>query len=314
MAMITKAMAQDLDARHGVHGAISFRDSALGGVVAELRIAGATAAVALRGGQVLSYVPRGGIDALWLSPMSRLDGTKAVRGGIPVCWPWFGPHPSDPGQPAHGFVRRADWHVISTLAGADSAAISLAYRHPDGASAAPWRHLELVIEVRLGTTLDIALTTRNCGDAAMLISQALHTYFRVGDVSAIGIDGFDGCDYIDKLDMSAEKTDSGGTLLRRQRGPIAIAQEIDRIYLGSSDVVTVSDPILDRRITVANEGSASTVVWNPWIEKAARLGDLGPDGHHAFVCVETANADTDRRIVAPGGSHLLRTAIAVAPL
>lgn len=306
--------ARDLDAQYGIPGAVSFRDSSLGGVVAELGVGGATAVVALRGGQVLSYVPRGGVDALWMSPLARLDGSKAVRGGIPVCWPWFGPHPQDARLPAHGVVRSADWHVVSASRDGEGVRLRLAPPRDAALVATPWRALGLMLDVTLGATLDLALTTRNGGETAVEITQALHTYLRVGDVATIRIDGLDGCDFIDKVEAATRDAGGGGATASRQAGPVMIAGEVDRIYVGTRATVAVSDPALGRRIAVAKDGSASTVVWNPWIDKAARLGDLGPDGHRAFVCVETANAGTDRCTIAPGESHVLRAAIAVTPL
>lgn len=310
---VKRLTARELDASHGIPGAVSFRDSSLGGVVAELGARGATAVVALRGGQVLSYVPRGGADALWMSPLARLDGSKAVRGGIPVCWPWFGPHPDDARLPAHGVVRTVDWHVVS--ASRDGDGVRLRLGMPLGAALAdtPLRHLGLTLDVTLGDTLDLALTTLNGGDTAMEITQALHTYLGVGNVAAIRIDGLDGCDFVDKVERASADVERGGTVLSRQAGPVVITREVDRIYVATRETVVVSDPALGRRIAVSKEGSASTVVWNPWIDKAARLGDLGPDGHLGFVCVETANAGTDRCTIAPGLTHVLRATIAVTP-
>lgn len=296
--------AADLDARYGVPGALRFGESALGGVVAELTAGGASAVVALKGGQVLSYVPAPGArDALWLSPEARLDAARPARGGIPVCWPWFGPHPHEAAWPAHGVVRSAPWHVLSTGPAGACVGLRLGFKPDAVMTGKPGLGVEL--EVTLGNTLDLALVTRNDGPAAIEITQALHTYFHVGDIADVGITGLDGCDYVDKV--------QAGTL-RRQAGPVTIAGEVDRIYVGTVETVVIADPHLGRRISIAKGGSAATVVWNPWVEKAARLGDLGPDGYRRFVCVETANAGSDHRVIAPGGSHTLRASIAVAPL
>lgn len=304
--------ARQLEARHGVAGVVAFRDSGLGGVVAELRACGAVAVVALRGGQVLSYVPRDGEDALWLSPQARLDGSKAVRGGIPVCWPWFGPHPTDPRLPAHGVARTADWRVVSASGDAAAARLCLGFSAGGQVGDAPWGQLELTLDVVLGAKLEVVLSTHNRGDTAFALTQALHTYLRVGDVAAIRVDGLDGRAFIDQLDGPAR--DGGPVPLRRQAGPVTVAHEVDRIYLDTGDAVVVSDRAMARRMTVSKRGSASTVVWNPWLEKAARLGDLGPDGHRAFVCIETANAAADQRIIAPTATHVLGAAISVEPL
>lgn len=311
--------AGSLELRYGVPGAVAFRDSPLGGAVAELRAAGGTAVIALRGGQALSYIPHGGAEVLWLSPMARLDAGKAVRGGIPVCWPWFGPHPSGPGLPAHGVARMADWDVVSAAGDAATARLCLGLRSPRGAAAqngavAPWQNLELTLTVTLGATLDLELTSHNHGETAAVVTQALHTYLRVGDVAALRIAGLDGRDYVDQLAGPPRDAAHDGVELRRQAGEVTITGEVDRIYVGTGDTVIASDPVLGRRIAISKQGSLSTVVWNPWVEKAARLGDLGPDGYRSFVCIETANAASDRRVVAPNQTHVLAASIAVTPL
>lgn len=305
--------AGELDARHGVAGALRFSQSALGGVVAELAAGGATAVVALKGGQVLSYIPAScgaaeaghASDVLWLSPLARLDGARAVRGGIPVCWPWFGPHPREPAWPAHGMARTAAWQVLWTGKADGGVRLRLGFQPGAGVTGNPGHGVGVVLDVTLGDTLDLSLLTRNDGPDAIKITQALHSYFRVGDIGEVTIAGLEERAYVDQ-------TNSGE--LCRPAGPVTLESEVDRIYVGTEDAVIVTDPSLGRRISVAKAGSASTVVWNPWIDKAARLGDLGPDGYRRFVCVETANAGSDRRIIVPGGSHTLRTSIAVAPL
>lgn len=297
---------RDDERRFAIAGRVRFAASPLGSRVVELEHGGARAVVSPLGGQVLSYVPaKGAADVLWLSPQARIAPGKSIRGGIPVCWPWFGPHASDPAQPAHGVVRTAPWQVEDSGAGADGATVRLAWSGGDAARGAVAPGLGVAVVVTLGDRLTVDLVTTNGGAAAVAISQALHSYLAVGDVTRIAIDGLDGRDYVDKVD---------GGRIKRQQGPVVIDGEVDRVFQATGDRVTVADPVLGRRIVISKSGSASTVVWNPWVEKAARLGDLGPAGHLPFVCVETANAGSDGRTLAPGAIHVLRTEIAAEPL
>jgi len=290
-------------------GGVWFAQSPLGGIVAELAgPGGARATVALQGAQVLSYVPAGGREVLWLSPVGRLGTGKALRGGIPVCWPWFGPHPTGPGLPAHGLVRAASWHVSGSLAGSGGAAsVALAWRAPGGVpEGLARRELSARIEVTLADALEVALVTRNDGPRPVAITQALHTYLAVGDIGRVDVGGLDGRDYVDQIDANA---------MKRQSGTIGFAGEVDRIYTATTDSVTVDDPVLGRRLVVDKSGSLATVVWNPWIDKGRRLGDTGgDDGYRRFVCVETANAGPHRVSVAPGGEARLVARIRAVPL
>ncbi len=293
-----------LNAGFAQSGAIRF-ETRFDGPVACLSHRGSTAIVALQGAQVLSYVPAGGTELLWLSPVARLGTGKAVRGGIPVCWPWFGPHPEDGSKPAHGFVRAALWHLTATSAEHDGVRMVLDF---DATAIDPalWPHQAgVTLSVELRDKLKVTLETVNTGSTEIALTQALHTYLAVGEVCDVVISGLDGRRYIDQLDPSAAPV---------QSGPIRIAAEVDRIYQGSSDTVTVADPSLKRTIQIAKAGSASTVVWNPWTVKGARLGDLGADGYRHFVCIETANAGADIKTLRPGARHSLMQELSTGPL
>lgn len=295
-----------LNAGFGKRGAVHFAESPLGGIVAELNAGGARAVVALQGGQVLSYVPaegREGRDVLWVSPPARLGTGKAVRGGIPVCWPWFGPHPSDPSQPAHGFVRTVPWNVARTAGTADAARVVLSCPFPPDRRLAWAGRAELTLEVALTDRLRLTLATRNLSDEALPLTEALHTYLAIGDVDAVSVGGLDGHDYIDKLDRN---------LVKQQIGGIRFSAEVDRIYADAGPMVTVMDGAWNRRIQLTKDGSASTVVWNPWIAKSERLGDMGPDGYRRMVCVETANCGDVLVTVPPGGTHEMSVTLAAS--
>jgi len=285
--------ADKLNARFAAGDAVRFTER-LGGCVANLRVADHTAVVALQGAQVLSFVPGKLGEVLWLSPVARLGAGKAVRGGIPVCWPWFGPHPQEAFKPAHGFVRARNWSVTEVASDGDEARIALAFEDFDEAL---WPHkAALQLEVILGETLRVALTTLNAGVAPFSLTQALHTYLRVGDIAHVRVEGLEGSPYIDQL--------QAGCVCESSR-PIVIDAEVDRIYQDTADRVCVHDGAEGRVIEITTTGSRSTVVWNPWIEKSARLGDMGEDGYRRMVCVETANAGRDAVTLEPGAHHTL---------
>ena len=239
-----------------------------------------------------------------MSPDARCRPGKAVRGGIPVCWPWFGPHPEDPGKPAHGYARTAPWEVRGTSATADATQLLLGLPlRPEYQALFPHAAaLEVTLAVSVGAQLRLSLTSRNTGSASVAFSQALHSYFNISSIAAVHITGLEGCAYIDKVD---------GGVRKLQQGAVTIGGETDRVYLHTDADSLIHDPGLRRRIRIRHEGSRSTVVWNPWSEKAAKLGDLGPDGHRHMLCVETANAADDARQLAPGGEHTLTAVISV---
>jgi glucose-6-phosphate 1-epimerase len=281
---------------HAIPGRVDIEQSPLGGPVVRLTSGRFQALVALHGAQVLNWTCDGQ-GLLWLSPTARIRDGKGVRGGIPVCWPWFADHPTDPAKPAHGFVRHRAWSLTATHATADGVSISLATATTE-ADRTLWPHqAEVRVTVTLGETLAVALETRNTGASPFPLTQALHTYFRVGDIGDVSVSGLEGRTYLDKLDGFARKTQSGA---------IAVAEEVDRIYLGDTSSVTLHDGGLGRRVLIEGTGSSSAVVWNPWTAKTARLGDMGsPEAFRQMICIETANAGDDIITLAPAQTHTL---------
>jgi glucose-6-phosphate 1-epimerase len=286
-----------LNARYGIPGQLTVKAGPGDLAMVEVANAQASATLALQGAQVLQWAPLGQQPVIWLSGAARYAIGKSIRGGIPLCWPWFGPHPSEADFPAHGFARTSLWEIVDTQVLADGATrIGLRLKHTD-ASRALWPHAaELECQISVAATLEIDLLTRNTGSASITIGQALHTYFAVSDVRRTRIEGLEGCHYLDKVDGGRRK---------EQMGPVSFVAETDRTYLDTAADCLIDDPGLARRIRIHKRGSRSTVVWNPWIEKATRLGDLGADGWLHMVCVESANAADDVVTVPPGAEHRL---------
>jgi glucose-6-phosphate 1-epimerase len=269
--------------------------------ICEVRHPCATARIAVNGAHLMEWTPAGEQPVLYLSPEAVLESGKPIRGGIPVCWPWFGPH-ADPRRPMHGYARILPWRLAK--ADADTAGVHLVFELEPGEAAGPWWEPRLAarLEMRIGMELDVVLATRNIGDEPLLLEEALHTYLTVGDIHRVRVSGLEGAAYLDTV---------GERVMRRQVGDIAFAGEVDRQY-ASFAAVAIADPALGRTLVVEKEGSATTVVWNPWIEKSKRLADLPDEAYLGFLCVEAANAGDGAVDLAPGMEHHLRTRVRLA--
>ncbi len=268
----------NLTARHGLE-------------VVEVETAASSAVVALQGAQVLSFAPRGQGDWLWVSPRARWAPGAALRGGIPICFPWFGPHPTEPGLPAHGFARTRGWRLQQARDLAGEAQLRLALASDDQSLKLFPHAFEARLTVTIGAGLSLAFEVANPGPAPLAFEAALHTYFAVSDISAVAVEGLAGCAYTDKV--------AGGDHRQEAGGPLRIDGEVDRVY-DSGEPVVLSDEAAGRRLRIVAAGAGSTVVWNPAAAKSAKLSDLGPDDHRRFVCVESG-AIGARRIAVPAG-------------
>jgi len=265
----------------------------------------ATAVISLQGAHVLSWVPKGEADVIWLSTDAKFALGKSVRGGVPICWPWFGAHESDTNFPAHGFARTVLWTVKQTQAlenGETQILFQLDTSALDETLQEMWPQATLAVyKITIGQTLTLELVTTNKSDEPLTLGQALHTYFNVFDIEQTTLTGLEGKDYLDK---------TAGFERKVQAGSIVIKQEVDRIYLQTADNVVIDD--VKRKIKIEKKGSLSTVVWNPWQEVANKMGDLGTEGYREMLCVESANAADDIMTIAAGESHTLRVCYSVS--
>lgn len=303
--MTTPQEIDSLNRRYGVPNQLRFAAGPGGFTVVEIDNAHARASLALEGGQVLTYTPAGQAPVVWLSPQARYEPGKSARGGIPVCWPWFGPHAGDPKQPAHGFARNSQWRVVETAPVNDGAVRIVIELIEQPEHRARWPHeARLQLHMSVGTHLAVELVTINTSANAIPLTEALHTYLHVGDIEATRIEGLNDTSYIDKVAHGTRAI---------QQGVLRISGETDRVYQNTGARVVVHDQQLKRRIVVDKRGSRSTVVWNPWIEKAQKLGDMGNDGYRHMLCIEAANALDDAVTVAPRSEHRLATTLHVEP-
>lgn len=269
-----------------------------------------TLLISQQGAQVLSYI-EGERPLIWLSDLASFKRGQPVRGGIPICWPWFANLGQNPpsvqamhlqpdSAPAHGFVRGVDWQLQGIQTSDDGIHLDFTFDirlnpQPD------WPHDALLqLHLHLDERLHIALTTCNRGDTNLTYSQALHSYFAVSDIRNVQIDGLQGSPYLDCLD---------GWKRQVQDGLQHFSGETDRVYLETADQLTIIDEAWQRRIHLHSSGSRSAVVWNPWISKSLRLSQFA---HHAWqnmLCIEHANAADDCKTLSPGERHILKACI-----
>jgi len=270
----------------------------------------ADALIALQGAQLLEYTPRGQPPVIWLSETAEFRRGSAVRGGIPVCWPWFGDLARNPDAvrtlaaapaPAHGLVRAQDWVLRGVIETDAHTEIRLAY--PGTHLPTHWR-ADLELTLRIGASLELQLSTRNTGGAPLVFSQALHSYFAISDVEHVEIAGLDQTPYLDTLDQWRE---------RRQPGQLRIDGETDRVYLETPELLRIDDAQWRRALQLRTRHSRSAVVWNPWIEKSKRLSQFKPDAWRRMLCIESANVMSDVVTLAPGEQQQLVVEIRSLP-
>lgn len=264
----------------------------------------ARAEIYFQGAHVAAWHPAGVRDpVLWLSARSHFAPGKPIRGGVPICFPWFGPHPENAAAPAHGFARLREWTLIEALedeAGTVRLALELA-----GEGLSPdWPHrFRAVHRIEIGSRLRMALEVRNDGTDPFTFEEALHTYFDVADIRTVSLTGLERGEYLDKL--------AGGRQSREGNDPIRFTAETDRVYLDTQAACTIDDPDRRRTITVSKSGSDATVVWNPWIAKAHAMPDFGDDEWTGMLCVETGNVNVHARTLAAGATHIMAAMLEV---
>ena len=261
------------------------------------------ARVSLHGGQVLSFVPTGFDDLLWVSPTTSCP-PKAIRGGVPICWPYFGRQGQPDDAVQHGHARVSRWPLTGVKSEADgSVVLKLALPLRDGVP------LELSMSLHVGRELRQSIDTQHRGESAYRLTQALHTYFRVVDATQVSVTGLDGLRYDDKYDGGTH-VQSGDWSLHDPRDP----GRSDRIYAGTGHRFDLIDPAGGRRIRLDTFGSRSLVVWNPGEVGARAIADMPDDDWRHFVCLEAANASDDAIELEPGQRHRLSQVISVSPL
>jgi D-hexose-6-phosphate mutarotase len=274
-----------------------------------LRVAGpeATADIYLHGAHVTAWAPRGAQPVLWTSPRSRYTADAAIRGGVPICFPWFGAHPADPAAPSHGFARLLDWELADAADEGDDVVVTLLLRDSATTRSSPWPHAFTArYTVRVGRRLTLGLTVVNEAEEGadpFTFEAALHTYLAVADVRQCSVHGLEGVPFLDR--------NGGPDPQPGQEQAVTFPGEVDRVYLRTPATTTVHEPADGRRVEVTAEGSDATVVWSPGAEKAAAMVDVGADAWTGFVCVETCNVRASAVRLGPGERHTMTATYAV---
>ncbi|MGO9512922.1 MAG: D-hexose-6-phosphate mutarotase [Steroidobacteraceae bacterium] len=293
-------------------GESTFRKGPGGLLFAQIENDLAKATLCLQGAQLTHWEPRSQAEPVtFMSATVQYSEGKSIRGGVPICWPWFGPHATDKARASHGFARNVLWEARAPVCLENGATQLSLFLSDSEKSRALWPYrFGLEYRVTVGEVLDLELTSTNTGSEAFPLSEALHTYFQVGDIGSVQVLGLDGSEFVDVADGGQRK---------RQDGPVTFAAEVDRVYVNTEATCTIVDPRLKRRIHISKRGGHSTVVWNPWEKKAAGLADLGVapatrGGWRQFVCVESANARDNTLTLAAGQSHCLAVQYEAEPI
>ncbi|MGO9203888.1 MAG: D-hexose-6-phosphate mutarotase [Limisphaerales bacterium] len=299
--MTTSTIQHDPDQK--TPGRVAFLDGQNELPMIEITTAWSTAEIYLPGAHVTQFRRRDEPPLLFMSQCSRFTEGQPIRGGIPVIFPWFGPRE---GLPQHGFARLKTWD-LKELVPASDGSVSLRFRLPDcpEASTLPPFTADYVVTVKDTLTLELIITNRST-DEVLTFEDCLHTYFEVGDCTAISIGGLKGVSYLDRVDHFAKKIETGEV--------VRIASEVDRTFLDASGPVEVLDPVLGRKILVEKQGSASTVVWNPWIAKSQQMPDFGNEEYRNMVCVESGNVAANEIKLPPAQTRSMTVKLSSGPL
>lgn len=293
--------AEQLGAEFRIAGVLDFVN--VGDLVkAVVTTDGTTGELFLQGATITRWDPAGGRPAIFVSPKSIFAPGTAIRGGIPVIFPWFGPHKSAKEAPQHGFVRTAPWRLDGVERGAGSVTLTLSVGSDEVTSPYWPEPYRAVYAITFGRTLSLSFTVQNRAPRPVAFEEALHTYFAVSDVAQIAVSGLDGRTYIDKTDAMQRKT---------QHGDVRLAKETDSLYLDTPDRRAIEDAAWNRRIVVDSSNARSTIVWNLWAEKAAAMRDMGDQAWRDFVCVETGNAADNEVRLGADSEHKMTTQYAV---
>jgi glucose-6-phosphate 1-epimerase len=300
--MANEQRAEELQKQFGIPNALKFETAPGGLVHAVVTTPEAEGDVYLQGAHVAHWTPKGQRSVLFMSPKSLFALGKAIRGGVPIIFPWFGARGDGKPGPAHGFARTMAWEVESTKAEAGKVTVRLVLKANDATRALGYGPFTVRFSVSFGAVLEMELETHNEAPSEFVFEEALHTYFAIGDIGQASVTGLDGTTCIDKTD---------GFKRKQQSGPVTVAKETDQVHLNTKATCVVHDPVWKRRLVIDKSGSDSTVVWNPWKEKTAGMADMAPGDWHDMICVETTNAADNAVHLAGGATHTMRAVVKV---
>lgn len=287
-------MIEQLNQKFAVGNSLKFVRHASGLVQGIVETPICTGSFFLLGGHVSAYQPKSQKHpVLFMSRDAIYAVGKPIRGGVPICFPWFGPNASDATAPAHGLVRTELWDVVESQQIGDAIVVRLKRELPN---------YRLEFRIEFGASLQMQMSISNTSDQTQRCELALHTYFQIGNLSKVSITGLESIAFRDKLTGKIEP--AAGS-------PISFTAETDRVYMGNVAEIELQDPAWDRIIRLVPENSQSTVVWNPWIEKSKRLNDFADDEYLQMCCIETANVHPDELSINPGQTAVVAVQVRV---
>lgn len=263
--------------------------------------------ISLYGGQVMNFHPHHtGEDLLWTSEKTAFQTNKAIRGGIPICFPWFGPHATDNTKAQHGFARLSIWKLLQIEQLEDGQTLAILQLHDSPETRTIWPFsFTATLKIKAGEALTVELIIRNDDKVAFDYSDALHTYLHIGDIQKVELLGLHHAKYYSAF---------GTELMEQQSEVMQFQDEVNRRYVQHTGLCQLIDPVLQRKITIDKSGSKVTVVWNPGEKVTQTIGDMTAQGFQTFACVEAVNAYPGIDIITlqPGEEHCLSTTIAVS--
>jgi glucose-6-phosphate 1-epimerase len=303
--MATPAPLGDLNRRFEIPGIASIVAGRGGLSCVQVTAPRASGQIYLHGAHVTSWQPAGADEALYVSSKSKWQDGSAIRGGVPICFPWFSTRAEEPRSPAHGLVRTKSWQLEGITHADHNVTVALSTSADDATRKTWFGDFHLLFCATFGEQLRLELIVTNHGTTSFRFEEALHSYFRVGNVMAAKLRGLNGAVYADKTDAHREK---------HQHGDLALSSETDRIYRNTLATIEIEDPAGRRRVLVAKEGSRDTVVWNPWSERGKAMSDVGPDEWRQFVCVETCNVGDHAINLAPAQAHTMTALVSLGAI
>jgi glucose-6-phosphate 1-epimerase len=301
----TNANTAELNRLHGIPGVAQIIADAAENPAVHITTANCSAKIHLHGAQITSWKPAGAEEVIFLSSRAKFADGQAIRGGIPICFPWFRAKSDDPKAPAHGFVRTKNWNLESIENLGRDLAVIMSTASDDNTKKWWPAEFRLIHRATFGSELKLELTATNTGASPFRYAEALHTYYNVGDIRKSRVRGLDGATYLDNNDSNREK---------KQMGDVAISAATDSAYISNESAPELCDPVLNRLIRITKQNSRTTVVWNPWQEAANKMSDMGPDEWQKMLCLEGANILTDAVELAPGAKHTTTVTMAVSAL
>lgn len=291
-----------LNEHFGLPGVLVFHATASGLIYADITAPQATATVYLQGAHVVAWQPKGQQPAIFVSRKSDFAPGKAIRGGVPIAFPWFAARHDGKTGPSHGFARIQNWTLAFVALAGDDLHLTFTLGPTEISRNLGYDNFRLAYQLTIGRMVTMQITVVNDATAPLVFEEALHTYYAIADIHEVIVNGLEGVTYLDKNDNVQPKV---------QHGAITITEPTDRVYLNTTSTCVLHDAGGKRSITVTKAGSNSTVVWNPGESGARKLTDMDPTEWHEFIAIETANVAVNAVTLAPGAKHVMQVRVSV---